>query len=243
MVSLPHLRLLGIRARSAHSVLLGHLRTLIGALVVLEFLVTGENAPIPDYLPGFTENFSNTSRLTSINLGFGTVMPMRLGGPSGGLCLLVEIDENPTPLTPSHHILRSPGEFPVSTTERLAVARYVSARLETEEYSAYIAPLAMNDRSDPLYRPLLHPRSEPHPEHFEHSSMPRVGGGCSVHSRTRGWGLSRWPGGDVEGAGFKGCGVDYCDLLSAGAHPSRGVWPQEACLAGGVQIEHYSRRG
>ena len=71
-VSLHHLRLLRIRARPAHSILLNHLHIPIGASITQEFNYDCETSPVPGYFPKSLDHLDNISHITSINLRIGS---------------------------------------------------------------------------------------------------------------------------------------------------------------------------
>ena len=62
-VSLPHLHMLGITPKPAHSVLLDHLCIPIGASLILEFSFDGGESPLREYLPETTANLRNLSHI------------------------------------------------------------------------------------------------------------------------------------------------------------------------------------
>ena len=139
MVSLRHLRLLRIRARPVHSILLNHLHIPIGASVTQEFEYDCETSLVSDYFPKSLDNLDNISHVTSINLSFYSGMGMRLNGPSGSLYALgTWADGDLSPSISEHRILKSLNKFPISTTERLAITDYTaSADPETGGSGAY----------------------------------------------------------------------------------------------------------
>ena len=149
VVSLPHLKLLIIHARSAHPILLDHLRIPIGALVTLGSSFRGERSPISDYSPVSLDNLRNLSHITSVNLdfNFNSGMAMRLKGPSGGLYMFgTPIDMNLVLPIVEHRILRSLDTFRISTVRRLAVTQYNGlTHSKTEESGTYQTLLPMND--------------------------------------------------------------------------------------------------
>ena len=147
VVSLLHLRSFVIHTHPAHSTFLNHLLIPTDASVGLEFTLSGEGFQILDHLPTPIDNLSNISPITSINLGFGSGMGIRLNGSSGGLHMFGPwFRGGLTPSTIYQRILQSLGEFHVSTTERLTVTQYdASAHPETDESGAYQTLRPMNN--------------------------------------------------------------------------------------------------
>lgn len=124
IVPLPHLKVLTIRGRSPHSVLLRHLRIPTGASLVSEFCFGGDESPLLGYLPEKYPNFSNLSQITSLNLLFHRNKKFALlSGPSGSLRVLAE-QKHHRPDEMDHEILRSLGHHLLSTIQRLMVSDY-----------------------------------------------------------------------------------------------------------------------
>jgi hypothetical protein len=131
IVSLPHLEMLSITAKPAHSVLLDHICIPIGALLILDFSFSGEKSPLREHLPETTTaNLRNISHITTINLLFGPTQKfMRMNGPSGGLRIHAHWkDKTVTPYNMDRRILRSIDPSILATTYRLAVSRYKHPR-------------------------------------------------------------------------------------------------------------------
>ena len=133
LLPLPHLRLLGTSSLSENPTLLNHLHIPTGAVVALEFKFLDE---ISDYLPEPLDNLCNISRITSINLGFGSGMAMRLKGPSGGLYVIgTWMAVGYVSPTLGFDTLQSLDRFCISTTERLAITRYRAGACMEDEVS------------------------------------------------------------------------------------------------------------
>ena len=130
IVFLPHLDILAITAKPAHSVLLNHLRIPTGASLVLRFSFSGERSPLQDYLPETSTNLENLSHITTINLNFSPTKKFaQLTGPSGWLRVLAQWkDEAVSPYTKDRRILRSLDKNILSTTQGLVVSRYQHPR-------------------------------------------------------------------------------------------------------------------
>ena len=130
IVLLPHLKILAITAKPAHSVLLNHLRIPPGASLVLKFSFGGERSPLQDYLPETFANLRNLSNITTVNLNFAAAKKfVQLSGPSGRLRILAQWkDEEVSRYTMDRRILRSLDPLMLSTVQSLAVSKYKHPR-------------------------------------------------------------------------------------------------------------------
>ena len=125
VVSLPHLKELGIIAQPPHSILLNHLFIPAGASLRLEFSFRGRESPVPSYLPDSPDNLHNLSHITTTNFHFGLKQrSVRFNGPSGGLYML----GNRIPRVDKPHVgtfLRPLlDKFDISRNQWLAVSRF-----------------------------------------------------------------------------------------------------------------------
>ena len=137
VVRLHHLKLLTINAPPPHSTLLHHLHIPIGASLISEFCFSGNEPPIPDYLPERSHNFDNLSHITAINFLFYSQQKfLQFGGPSGNLRVLATWKhiQDPPSYTIDRQILHSLGHPLLSTIKTLVVSKYKHARQgEVEE--------------------------------------------------------------------------------------------------------------
>ena len=124
VVSLPHLRMLEISAKVAHSILLNHLLVPTGAFVVLQSEFNDRSPPIPDHLPRSVDNLDNISHITSIGIYSDMGIGMWFNGPSGGLYVGGEWSgSNFIPAALDGRIFWPLNNFRISTTERLAISQ------------------------------------------------------------------------------------------------------------------------
>ena len=147
IVLLPHLAILDITAKPAHSVLLNHLRIPTGAILILEFSFSGERSPLQDYLPETFVNLRNLSHVTMVNLNFAAAKKfVQLGGPSGWLRILAQWkDEAVSQYTMDRRILCSLDPPTLSTAQRLAVSMYQHPRpVKVEKCPVYRTLSSMN---------------------------------------------------------------------------------------------------
>ena len=125
MVSLCHLKVLTIRGKPQHSILLNRLHIPVGASLTSQSETYSEEFPYPDYFPERSPNLENLSRITAINLFFSRYdVRVRLSGPSGSLCILVhwwDLSSLPFPARPQVFRFLAPT---IPTIERLAVSSY-----------------------------------------------------------------------------------------------------------------------
>ena len=128
LVPLPHLKMLKITARPAHSILLNHLSIPSGASIGLVFTFNGANFPIQTRIPETLDNFRNLSHVTAVNLCFGPDRrALQLDGPSGELYALgTWVRESAEPHTGTTRLLRALRRFDTSRCRRLSVTQYVS---------------------------------------------------------------------------------------------------------------------
>ncbi|KAF9780876.1 hypothetical protein BJ322DRAFT_1082184 [Thelephora terrestris] len=126
MLTLPHLKKFEITAQPAHSILLNHLFIPAGASLILECSYTGDESPIPSYLPTLSTGLLNLSNITTINLCFGPERRfLQLYGPSGELRFLGNwIRGRNQSEVGTSSFLRSMGQFNISRSRCLAVQWY-----------------------------------------------------------------------------------------------------------------------
>ena len=143
VVSLPHLRLLKMSSESALSILLNHLHIPAGSSVTLVFLFDDMQFPLLDYLPRSLDNLDNISHITSVNLNFDSGVVLRLGGPSGDLCIIDNCGDVSVPID---RFLKCLNRLPISSTERLEIAQCdASALSNIEERFASKTLIPMNN--------------------------------------------------------------------------------------------------
>ncbi|KAF9643331.1 hypothetical protein BDM02DRAFT_3191807 [Thelephora ganbajun] len=128
VVSLPYVKSLAVFADRAYSsILLNHLFLPSGVLLHLEFDFSGEESPLPTFLPNAIENLQNISCITSIYLDlYSEGVSMRMDGPSGRLSMwgyrtdwseVIFVDSD-------RRVLRSLDYFVLSRIQRLAITNY-----------------------------------------------------------------------------------------------------------------------
>ena len=148
VVSLPHLKELGIIAQPRHSILLNHLSLPVGASLRLEFAFSGRGSPVPSYLPNSPHNLHNVSHITTTNFHFGLKQrSVRFNGPSGEFYMVgswtrgVDNPHAGTFLQVLHD------EFDVSRNRCLAISQYAfQPRLaQIETWGIYTTIQSMED--------------------------------------------------------------------------------------------------
>ncbi|KAF9647935.1 hypothetical protein BDM02DRAFT_3187559 [Thelephora ganbajun] len=131
VVSLPCVKSLNIFAGStSSSISLNHLSLPPGALLDLECDFSGEESPLPKFLPKTVENLQNVSCITSIYLVLSEEISMQIDGPSGRLSILGCRADQPG-LIPGlifvyldRRVLRSLDYFVLSRIQRLVITSY-----------------------------------------------------------------------------------------------------------------------
>ena len=140
MIYLSNLRMLTISADAVRSTLLNHLFIPKGAWLIMDFDFSGDESPLPLYLPKTTRNLKNLSHITTVNLHFNETMKFaRLIGPSGMLYVSGHRKNwaKATPIDLDPRILRSLNYFSFHTTRRLAIMKYEPPTLTEINQSSY----------------------------------------------------------------------------------------------------------
>ncbi|KAF9647934.1 hypothetical protein BDM02DRAFT_3187558 [Thelephora ganbajun] len=128
VVSLPCVKSLDVSAGWTNSsILLNHLSLPPGAWLDLEFNFSGEESPLPKFLPKAIENLQNISCITSVYLDlYSEEISMRMDGPSGRLSVLGCREDWPgaSVVHSNRRVLRSLDYFVLSKIQRLAITNY-----------------------------------------------------------------------------------------------------------------------
>ena len=148
MLSLPHLKSLSVIAQPVHTILLNHLLIPTGASLKQKFSIGDDGSPISAYIPQTLKNFENLSLITSTNLCFDSGISLRHVGPSGALYVFSSwVGADPSPPAANRRVFRFlMALFSISTTERLAIAKYRdSPPTKIEKSFVYLTLLLTNN--------------------------------------------------------------------------------------------------